>query len=267
MIYFTLPDMIYNVKLNNYLIRLNQEKPEYFKFPITFFSINGNFNYTLWNGELNNNFGPFLTYKNLTITQKYNIPIRFDCSNTYLKQVDFYDEYMNTILKLNEKDFNYIELADFDLMDYIKKQYPKYHFILSNSMHLYYKFTVDFLNDISRFNVFDLIKIPSNYLNLSKLTNKEKYEIIINPWCNFDCQNYEECYNLEQLNQINYSDQQIIKQCINADNKITINLESLIDNGFKYFSFTQGHKDIEFFVHFFIKEKYQQKIIEEYNDD
>ena len=118
--------MVNNYKLNNFLIKLNHDKPEYFNFPITFFSTNGNFNFTLWNGDLNNNSGEFLTYQKLMISKKYNIPVRFNCANTYIKQLDYFDEYKNIILKLNENENNYIEIADFKLMDYIKNTYPKY---------------------------------------------------------------------------------------------------------------------------------------------
>ena len=266
MIYFTLPQMVNNYKLNNFLIKLNYDKPEYFNFPITFFSVNGNFNFTLWNGELNNNFGEFLTYRNLNISQKYNIPIRFNCANTYLKNIDFYDEYMNLILQINEDNKNYIEIADFNLMDYIKEKYPKYNFILSESIHLYNKMTIDFLNNISQFNEFELIKIPANYPQLLEINDKNKFELILNPLCDFNCNEYDKCYNQEQLSQINYSETSIIKNCSKIHNNF-IDISSLIDNGFNFFSFTQYSQSNEFYIKFFIKEEFQKQVIEDYKND
>ena len=266
MIYFTLPQMVNNYKLNNFLIKLNHDKPEYFNFPITFFSTNGNFNFTLWNGDLNNNSGEFLTYQKLMISNKYNIPIRFNCANTYIKQLDYFDEYMNIILKLNENENNYIEIADFKLMDYIKNTYPKYQFILSNTMHLYNEFTVNFLNTISKFDEFSLIQLPINYPNLMELENKNKYELIINPLCDFNCKQYKKCYNMEQLNQINYSEEKNIHNCNKIQTQI-INPLPFIKNGFNFFSFTQYNYKPEIYIKFFIKEEYQEQVIEEYKND
>lgn len=265
--YFTLPEMVRNLKINKYLMSLHQKKPEYFKFPITFFSVNGNFSFTLWNGELNNNFGDFFIYKNLNISQMYDIPVRFNCANTYLKNTDFYDEYMNIILQINEDENNYIEIADLELMDYIKEHYPKYHFILSNSMHLYNRFTPEFLNAISQFDAFDLIKIPANYPDLFKLNNKDKFEIIIDPLCSLNCEGYDKCYSMEQLNQINYSDLKVVRECKINNTEIKIEPTFLANNGFKYFSFMQSNNTLEFYVRFFIKEEFQEEVIKEYNND
>lgn len=269
MIYFTLPEMINNFKINQFLIQLSTKKSNYFKFPVTFFSVNGNFNFTLWNGELNNNFGQFFTYNDLTICDKYNIPIRLNCSNIFLEEKDLYDEYMNIILKLNERKNNFVEIGDFKVMDYIKEKYPQYHFILSPSMNLYYPFTNDFINQISQYNEFDLIKLPSDYPDLFTLENKDKIEIIINPLCPLNCESYAICNNTEHLNQINYSENTIINKCQNLNNKNNNELfNSILPKlGFKYFSFSQRNFDILFYINFFIKEEYLDEVLKEYNNN
>ena len=261
MLYFTLPEMVNNLKFNTFLINLHKTKPEYFKFNFQFFSINGNFNYTLWNGELNNNFGEFSFYKYLNIGKKYDIPIRFNCSNNLLKDKDFTDEYMNLILTINKKFNGYIEIENIELMKYIKKNFPQYKFILSFTNNLQHSYTINFIDELTKQDDFSLIKLPIDFPNLLKIKNKNKIEVIINPSCPFNCNNYNRCMQIEHQNQINYSNKSIIKDCkFNILNKIN----ELPLNDFQYFSFSQGNIDPYFYIDFFIKKEYQFEVLKEY---
>lgn len=256
MLYFTLPEMVNNLKINTFLINLHEAKPEYFKYDIQFFSINGNFNYTLWNGEINNNYGKFLKFRQLNIAKKYNIPVRFNCSNILLINEDFDDEYMNIILMINKNRNGYIELNDFKLMDYIKNKYPQYKFILSFTS----KYTINDINNL--LDQFDLIKLPIDFINLEQIKNKEKIELIINPNCLLSCSKYDECDLLESQYHNIYSNKSVKNTCqLNNNNIFNLN------TNFKYFSFSQGNFNPYFYINFFIKEEYQYQTIKEYNND
>lgn len=217
MIYYILPNLINNFDINQYILN------KYNKNNIVFWGIDISFNYSSWNGNINNNRNNFQTLNNyLEIQQQINIPpLRLKFNNIQLENFDFFDEHMNKILQIFEDYGNTIELANLNLMTYIKKKYPKYNFTLSSNFFIHH--TLDEIN----INDFQLIQFPFNYdINLLQtFPLKEKIEIMINPICPYICSNINNCIISENLFQLEYSNFSPILQCIkNVDKNLFLNI-------------------------------------------
>lgn len=272
MIYFTLPNFFQNNELINFFKIISKEKQNYFKFPVAFSYATGNFPYCYWNGGYNNNDGPGLLYSDFfNFNLNSAIPLRFNCSNVYLKNIDYEDTMANTILNICENGSNSISISDLNFYEFLKEKYPNYSYVFSKEANLKYPISEEIINTLSEY--FDYIEIPYfktcdlNFLN--NLKNKNKIELTINSLCPMNCSNYFNCQLQEHLSQYNYSINNNYLNCSKKINNCYISLEQIVEQyiplGFSHFSFTETeniNNDFLFFlIDYFIKEEYKYEIL------
>lgn len=266
MIYFSLPFFATNIIFNNYICYFLKNNPEARRFKDSFIMGNhGNFNFTYWNGDVNNNYGEIALYEDIFfINSAYKNSIRLNCSNIFLEQNDIFDTHINIIFELLKNSGNYIEISDLKLFEKISQQYPGFNFIFSENADLINPFTLDILNIIIKQNVFDFITLPKRLSNdenfISKLSNKDKYEIIVCDKC-FSCSENkkQECSAEEQKYQINFSSKSVYQGCSLTKIYQTVEedinyINSFIKKGFKYFKIdTCPYKDFTNFNNYLME--------------
>lgn len=275
MIYFTFKNFdSKNINFYNFLRDYFTFNKDYLLTPVTFTGVSGSFPYSYHNGNLNNNYGKGVIYKDLIQYQESSTyPFRFDCSNIYLTEEDFDDTFLNLYLKIFEIGSNYIEISNLDFLEYLKNKYPNYKYILSNNANFLTPFTPEILNKFTELDIFDLIQLnfsqAKNINFLKLLKNKNKYELPIGQLCN-NCPKSANCLKLEQQTQYNFSDNFTRINCslrtgLNKDTNI-LSLETIkkqyLPLGFNHFilpDFIQSFKDdiYIFIANYFIKQEYQ----------
>lgn len=237
----------------------------------------GSFSYSYWNGDINNNHGQLHNYTIINdFNSKENIPFRIDCSNILLTQNDLYDNHQRIIFEILNNSGNYIDLCDFELMNYIKEKYQYYNFIFSQNADLINPLTEDILNIISEQNLFFFITLPKrfnyNIELLTQLKDKRKYEIIIGDKC-FNCSadQKNECIQKEQFYQYNFSYNSIYSKCeqctynfnYSYDLEQILLLKKLGFINFKiesYPSFLSNNFN-NYLIKLFIKPEYQERFL------
>lgn len=280
MLFFNLPSFFENLELNIALREINTFHPEYFKTQITFHVSTGNFPYQYWNGGFNNNGlkNINLSYDKISQFQSmYNIPIRFNCSNIFINENDYFDTNMNVILNIFENGANQIEISNLNFYDYLIKKYKNFNYVFSKNSDLIYPIDENILNIINEQNLFKIIQIPEekaldfNFLNSIK--NKKNIEIPIMKFCNNNCKCYKECQYNEHNNQYNFSKINFYRNCYKnlplEINSSVITIEDIIEKykpmGFKYFyipDIVHNKKDnlLQFYINYFIKNEFKIEV-------
>ena len=268
MIYITLPDFYLNYNIVN---NINTIDKKYFKYPLTFSAVSGNFPYCSWDGGYNINYiQSFALYEELIDKINYcQIPIRFNCSNCFLQTEDYDDTYTNLILKFGETGSNTISVSNLSLWEKLKEKYPFYSFIFSREANLIYNMTTEIINELCESGNFELIEIPSNFVDFNNIKHKNKVELLINSNCPLACRNYQLCKIEQHKAHYNFSKKNCNIECIQSKNQILISnekLEELIQQGFSHFSIDSFHiqeEFINFFIDYFIKEEYKFLVYKE----
>ena len=250
MIYLSLPyfyeNQNFNIKFKEFL--RDNPKAQNFSQQCVLESCYGNFPFSFWNGDKNNNFKNFknvLTKEDINtfITQNLYSIIKFDFSNIYLTDKDLFDPHLNMILDTNKGLGNFIKISDIKIKDYIEQKYLGYDFILSENFFINNKLTLEEIKSYTqKDSIFYCIDLPSLFnkipKELKKINNKNKITLTIGDRCSLcDFPHWEQCKIKEQLYQINYS----IKT-IDENENILINYQTLQNEiniltqlGFSYF--------------------------------
>lgn len=267
MINITLPGLYNNFTLNNNLKNLYLYHTNYFKIQnLNFNFIEGNFPFCYWNGGFNSNTNNGVLYNDiLNISNNTTIPLRFNCSNLFLKKEDFNDTLGNLILQINENIYNSIELSNIDFYYFLKKKYPNYKYILSKDIFLISDISINLINDL--INDFYLIHLPLektiDFDFLKKIKNKNKIELSLNIECMFNCNKYKTCLLHEHQSQYNFLEDNNFKICNSFDKNKIISLEEInkyfVPLGFNNFIISnitkQDYK--QFLIEYFIKDEYK----------
>lgn len=281
MLYFTLPNFYSSGTIHNLLYKEYMANPSHFKIPVTFIYGEGNFPYQIWNGGLNTNYGTGAYYSEFRACfENYALNTRLNFSNCRLVETDYYDTMGNVILDIYNSSGATIEIADFNLMEYIKNHYENYDYICSRNLQLYKDMTPELIDQLIESEQFKLIGIPDfkciDFEFLKKIKHKSKIEITINPRCLYDCKNHINCYLRENTNQLTYSSKSIA-QCGDrypyfSSNKQIISVEDLAKNyesiGITHFRFEDFSNLNEnnitfnalFLIDYFIKTEYQKDL-------
>ena len=249
---------------------------------ISFNQISGSFPFNYWNGGINSNIiGNICQYSDIeNVFKQQSKSLRLNCSNILLNEKDFYNNYNKVILEQGQNGSTVIEIANLKLYKFIKENYPNYNkFILSPNAWLNHKLTPDEVNIIAENDDFELISLPPNLNNdieyLKALKYKNKIEITINPRCPSYCPQYEQCHLQEHNMQYNFSQNSILGNCIKCNSYDIDDSLKLEDLKSIYIPLGINHFRLEeclpnellryyiFLVKFFIKEEYQEQIIEE----
>lgn len=278
MIYFYLPNFYQQPyrKVNLCLIKQINEHPEAFQDNITIGAVYGNFPEVIWNGGRamkNGDVGIQDAANVINEFNEVNVPIRFTHSNCLINELHLGDLKANFLTSLADNGFNEIIVNSSILENYLRETFPNFKYISSTTKCL----TEDkeILDESQKYDltVLDYRKnIDKDYLY--NLNNPERYEILLNAYCNPNCQRrYEHYVNLskEQL----YGDTQDIPCSIRADNfydalkfPSVISVEELynklIPYGFRHFKI-EGRTNhivdvVNSYVYYMVKPNYQNYV-------
>ena len=279
---FSIPNFFTNYKTNHTFFGLIKQYPNYLKNQnIDILSSHGQFPYCYWNGGINVNSGPGAFYHDFIECGDFsNLPLRFNCSNTVLDDIDFNNVMANLILEHNGSGSNEIEVCNLKLFNYIKENYPMYSkFIFSKNGDLINPMTPEIINSLIASDNFALIELPTryngNFEELKKISKRSHIEIVVNPLCEIKCPNFENCRLLENSNQYNYSGSSVYCECSKRKSyDLNPNIITLEEIEEKYVPLGITHFKIEdfprnepmlnyynFLINYFIKPEYQKQVL------
>lgn len=284
MINFTFPNFINSTKINDYFSYISTQKPYYLKTPIGINHISGGLPFTLWNGGVNSSLiGNLLKNEQIdNIFKTTHSSIRLNFANLFITNEDFYNNYCRLILEYGNNGSTVIEITNLNLYSYIKDNYRNYNkFILSPNAWCMKDLTPEELNAICENDDFYLISLPpylsNNFEYIEQIQQKNKIEITVNPRCPLTCKNYQNCWLSESKKQYDFSGNSNIISCNNRlmyNNKNqVITMEDIktkyLPKGITHFKIEECYPFSEnelllFLVHYFIKEEYQQEVIENF---
>jgi len=249
MIYISLPNFFGNYKINEGLISLSNIHRDWFKLPVTFSSVTGNFPYCYFNGGYNFNIGDGAYYDDFEqCSKKISVPIRLNLANINLTCSDFTNAMMNLILTENENGSNLIELNNLDLYEYISDRYPYYKFIFSKEAGIEYAFTSDFVNTLIDSNKFKYIGIPESqtkdFTVLNGIKDKKSIIVSLNSSCNLNCNKYNTCKIDAHNTQYNYYEKCLFNTCSKFSDYSKTMIVSFDEIVNKYVSIGVNHFDL-----------------------
>lgn len=218
MIDISLPLFMDQVGFYDKIFRMTRFNPEsFYENKIIISSLYGNFYWSYWGGEVNNNYGISTEYDSIEEFDKINkIPITLDLSNINLQEFDLYDRKLNMILNRFHTGANFIAANYFPIINYIKENYPNYRIIFSENAALINDHDIDILNTmLENDEIYEVIlglnTIPRNFL--SKINRKDKIRLKICDKCVLDCSSYLQCRYEENNYQYNFSENSIFNNC------------------------------------------------------
>lgn len=279
MIFLSFPLFFNNIKLNNLIEKYTRLYPERLNFSFKIFSNHGNLPYTPWNGDGNNNAGDIVLHNALQVLpSSFNNSVILNCSNIYLNENDYFNNYMKTVLSHFNLGSNYIELSSLSLYEYLNKETEfEYNYIFSENSDLLFPITHEILNTIFQQENFKYFIMPQRlYKNIDFLkNNKHKNKTIIKISKCFECQNYLKCKKNDSLNQYNYSSNGIQKNCKekikNYSEYFNEQKKYYEDLGYKYFmldtpptSAVEREEYVDIITSIIIKPEYKYDFLKEY---
>lgn len=277
MIHFALPEFFFNERVINYFSYINIEYLK--RKDISFYCATGNFPFCYWNGGFNNNSDISVIYTD--ILEKINnttMPIRFNCSNIYLQEIDFENTFANLILSLGENASNSISISNLKLLKYLQKHYPNYKYVFSKEANLINNFTPNIINTILENENFLYFQIPEEMaqdLNFLKaIKEKDKIELPINYICQNNCGKYNMCLRHEHQAQYNFSGYNNFFHCANTHGLSSIiipfnQLEKYEKIGINHFYINPiieygKEKLLLFLVDYLVKDEYKIKVLNDF---
>ena len=280
MINFYLPDFFYKYNINTTIVELLEEHPEYFKYEnMKIAAFYGCFPNQIWNGgrtvkgqgaELENIINTINTINNY-----YKVPIRFTYTNCLINEEHLGDEQCNIITSLAENGKNEILVNSPVLEKYLRESYPDFKYISSATRCVR---DIDKLNELINNEDYYLVlggyRDNFNFEFLDKIQNKDKLEILINPYCKPDCQIRELHYKVLSQLQLNLpTEKDIHCPCetmhwyeLEQSNHIikSDDLQKYIDMGFSNFKIEGRNINVvdvvDSYVYYLIKPEYQNMV-------
>lgn len=275
-VYFYLPEFYYKYELNRMLITMIHDHPEWFIDGLKIGAVYGTFPGAIWNGG--RVFKGSADAENIEATlEGFNdlgVAVRFTFTNCLLEQKHVYDTYCNLIMEKANNGMNEVLVNSPVLEEYLHKQYPGFKYIMSTTKC---ERNLDAIN--SACEKYHLV-VP-DYRDMIKqdfldgLQRKDKIEVLINPYCNPDCQRRAEHYKNLSMQQLGFSigvpfacpDER--NSFLDALNKYptvmkTADIERLMEMGFTHFKI-EGRKNhnadvIESYVYYMVKPEYRDEV-------
>lgn len=278
MINFYLPNFYEKnfFNINTYFIKAIKNNPEYFYDDIQIGAVYGAFPGSIWNGgrtmlgeaKLKEIFGTIEHYR------KLKTPIRFTYTNPLITDEYLNDSYANNVTKLAHNGYNEILVNRPELEHYLREKYPKYKFLSSTTKCLLDKDEIIKESENYYLTVLDYRK-NDDFEFLESLPHPERFEILINAYCDPKCtqrQNHYKSLGESQITKVLKKFECHIKknnffEALNSFNTV-IKVEDLygkyVNMGFKHFKI-EGRTDhivdvIESYIYYMVKPEYKDKI-------
>ena len=273
---FYIPDFYYKYNLNIKLIQLIKAHPEYFIDGLKIGAVYGTFPSAIWNGG--RVFRGFADAENIDATIRgfndLEVPVRFTFTNCMLEQEHVYDTYCNLIMSIANNGMNEVLVNNKYLEEYLLEKYPNFKYIMSTTKC---ERSLDAINESCK--KYHLV-VPDyrdtvNDEFLFGLLDKDKIEILINPYCSPECKRRSEHYKVLSKQQLGFSTINNFS-CADEQNSFidvltkyktvmkTNDIEKLINMGFKNFKIegrTNHNADvIESYVYYMVQPEYKDKV-------
>lgn len=217
----------------------------------------------------------------LQLMNKYHIPARLTFSNSLLEEKHLSDSKSNYLLKLFHNKNNGVIIYSDLLLNYIKENYPNYHFISSTT-----KVILDFdelvkeLNRDEFKNIVIDFRLNKVFDKLNTLTpkQKDKIEFLCNECCDVSCTKRKACYKNVSLKNLDTDTVDSICQynqdyrfSIAKNNPSFISIDDIqniyLPNGFSNFKIEGRNLKslviVEFLLYYLTKPEYQLLVREE----
>lgn len=192
-------------------LSLYQNNKQYFYDDIEFEAVFGNFSHIIWDGGRCPEYNQYFSFLEDILQIQYiyneilNISMRFVCSNLLIQPQDCYDKFGNLILKYCENSKNSIIIGSSCLENYIRKTYPKYHFISSTTKCI--QDDIQIIKELQKDYIYTCISYKKNHdiEFLKTIPNNllQKVELLVNERCDLNCNKRQQHYLA--ISQSNYS--------------------------------------------------------------
>lgn len=181
--------------LNSYFIEMLQKHPECFYDNIHIGAIYGSFPGVIWNGgramigdaSINDIEEVIAHYAQL------NTPIRFTYTNSLINESHLCNLYAYLVTNMAQNGMNEILVNSPILEGFLRENFPNYKYISSTTKCLLDENEIISESEKYYLTVLDYRKNPDLEF-LKSLPNPEKYEILLNAYCDPNCTNRMEHY-------------------------------------------------------------------------
>lgn len=277
MVNFVLPGFDLYKGLNSTLITLMKDKSYLFYDDIKVYALYDCFNNQKWNGgRVRLGIHDISSIKSIiNYFNSLDVKLRFTYTNSLLTEDLYRNHYCNIVTGLANNGFNEICVYDFKLMEYIKKWYDGYKWILSTTACIQSKAKIEEMLEKFDFVVLDY-RLNSNRDVLSKLSNRDRAEILLNESCSPRCNCREMHYRWESKSQIegkpctfvckNPNMGSIFFSSKKYSTFVTVEdlYEWFVPNGYYYFKIMgRGISEldvIESYVYYMVKPEYRDEV-------
>ena len=212
--YIKLPFIYNKIEFLNSFYIFSKKYNNYLKIPLSVTGAHGNYQYTFFNGGVNNNYGKSFIYSDyVQINQKLELPLEINCSNLFIDEKDYCNVQLNQILQIHDNGSNSLLLSSIPFWNYLKEKYPNYYFNFSFLADFLHPISVDIINQLTEH--FNEVELPLTFQEDDFSLIKQKNKIIIpigNKVCK-DCKKLKECYIFENKTQIDFSNISSIHLC------------------------------------------------------
>ena len=274
---FYIPNFWNFYKLNTFLIQHMKEVPEKFYDDVKIASIYGSFPSAIWNGGRGMG-GEYADDDNIINTiqgvNDLDVAVRFTFTNCLLKDYHTEDAYCNRIMEAANNGMNEVVINSPVLEQYLREKYPNFNYISSTTKCLLED--VDIINEADKYDLTVLDYRRNRDIEfLKSLENKDKYELLINAYCNPNCTRRADHYIYLSKQQIehsrgdlecairanNFFDALKFSSVIKADELYKTYYQELGFTNFKIEGRTNSVYDvIESYVYYLVKPEYKDEI-------
>ena len=194
---FHLPGLRDNFPLNISLVKMMNDKPDFFRPDVEIASFFGEFPTSLWNGgriSMGDQCDAGFIQSVVKGINSAGIPIRYTYTNPLLERKDLEDEYCNFCMRVADNGMNEVLVVSPILEEYIREKYPRYKINSSTCKEIR---NLDDLNAELEKD-YHLVVLDYNFNNqfdvLENIEKKDKCEILVNAICIPNCPRRGEHY-------------------------------------------------------------------------
>jgi len=270
---FYLPSFYAGFHRNQLLLELMQKRPHYFYENIKIAAVYGCFPGSIWNGgrlELGSCERKEMEFALREWNQR-GIACRFTFTNPLLEEKHLYDTFCNLCMELGNNGQNEVLVNSPLLEEYIRSHYPGYK-IISSVTKLLDTEEQETRETKHGYELVVLNKKWNNTPTLFALPRKDKYEILVNSYCQDDCPNMRAHYEAIGRAQLNFTNVDFPPcKYINRNfydimgNKAFVTAEDLygiyVDAGFRHFKLEgrtlDKYRIVESYLYYLVKPEHR----------